>query len=138
MKFPTALVAAFAALVAAAPKANNDTPDPSDSIIRVNVVSLKNETKKIDRAIELVIDYNQVVRDTEPDTLEHDIIFDKEEAKFIVYSVYKDEKALDYHLESHYLAELLATVEREDLERQAVEEHFLEPIAGFERAGSCD
>ncbi|KAL8653323.1 MAG: hypothetical protein Q9226_003899 [Calogaya cf. arnoldii] len=90
MKFSTTLVAAFAALVAAAPKADNDNnkPVPAEPIIRTAIVSLVNETEKIDRSIELSIYYNQQVHDNEPDTLEHDIIFDKEDAIFIIYSVY--------------------------------------------------
>ncbi|KAI4232145.1 MAG: hypothetical protein L6R40_007510 [Gallowayella cf. fulva] len=132
------LATAFAALAAAAPKPDNNTPAPAEAITLTNIVYLVNTTDKVERSTKLAIDYLQKVKENEPDTLEYDISYEHAEGKFVIYAVYKDEQALDHHKNTSYLADLLATIDEEQLEREDNQIHFLDRVAGFERSGSCD
>ncbi|KAL8650715.1 MAG: hypothetical protein Q9226_005024 [Calogaya cf. arnoldii] len=92
MRSSTFLVAAFAALAAAAPKAkgtNNAAAQPGTGpILITDTVYLRNEPEKVHRSTELVTDYIQKVKDNEPDTIEYGVLIVEAEAKFIVYAAY--------------------------------------------------
>ncbi|KAL8986683.1 MAG: hypothetical protein Q9169_008769, partial [Polycauliona sp. 2 TL-2023] len=89
-------------------------------------------------SIELGSQYVHDVKNNEPDTLDYGMIFDAEEAKLIIYGVFKDAAALAFHEDTEYADELSDIVKKEHLLLNEDKVHLLTPIAGFEREKSCD
>ncbi|KAL8964149.1 MAG: hypothetical protein Q9183_004661 [Haloplaca sp. 2 TL-2023] len=133
MRFFAILTTAFAALAVAAPNnVDNHAPAPADHVLVTNVVNLANEPHKIEHSIKLVKDYVHKVKEHEPHTLDFDVFYNKHEAKFVIFAVYKDQKAFDYHKETHYLKEVIQKMKHEHL-GTGTDPHFLELIVGFQR-----
>ncbi|KAL8801409.1 MAG: hypothetical protein Q9182_004473 [Xanthomendoza sp. 2 TL-2023] len=140
----TIILTCFTALAAAAPRAENTNAALSSSggpISLTTIISIAESPEKIERkqqSTALLLDYVRNVKDHEPDVLEFDVSFEHEKAKFVTYEVYKNEAAIEAHLQKSYVEELVKIVREEGLERAPSQVHFLEKVAGFEREGGCD
>ncbi|KAL8872027.1 MAG: hypothetical protein Q9174_002270 [Haloplaca sp. 1 TL-2023] len=132
MRFFPILATALAALAAAAPAPENNTPAPHEPFLITKIIHLTDEPHKIERNVELAKEYVHKVAEQEPDTLVFDVFLDKEAAKFIIFAAFKDQHAFEHHFETHYLEELIQILDHEHL-RDGKELFVLKQITGFHR-----
>ncbi|KAL6714503.1 hypothetical protein ACLMJK_007928 [Lecanora helva] len=121
-------------VVAALPSDSSSTdaakPQPLP-ITLTNIISIVNDTAKVAREQKLLVDFIQKVNQNEPGVLEFQLNLDKNTSQFLTYEKYKDQKAIDKHLKSSYLADLLAAEDKEKLKRADNQVYFLDLITQF-------
>ncbi|KAI4214676.1 MAG: hypothetical protein LQ351_002749 [Letrouitia transgressa] len=82
---------------------------------------------------ELLTAFIQKVKENEPGVQVFELDLDRNRSQFLTFEVYKNQEAIDIHLKTPYLAELLAAEEREKLKRAENKVYFLDLITRFIR-----
>ncbi|KAL9610468.1 MAG: hypothetical protein Q9167_004841 [Letrouitia subvulpina] len=136
MRLSHIVLAGFAVLAVAlpSPSALNDPASASSSPISLtNIISIKRNNAKVERAAELLTAFIEKVKENEPGVQVFELDLDRNRSQFLTFEVYKDQEAVDIHLKSPYLAELQAAEQKEKLKRAENQVYFLDLITRFLR-----